>query len=131
MPDGGLVKIIDPGHVYDLAALDGDEPQRLVFVKREGEGYPGNVGHHPGTNMQEVLRALIERVIYLDNQVPDIANAQALHDLRSALYAFEVRAARRHDRLDAFLARFNPRNIETYPTCSKCGHIGCDGSCHP
>lgn len=56
------MKVIDPGHVYDLRSLDGEQLNRLVFVKREGPSYPGNVGHYPGTTMQEVLRALIDRL---------------------------------------------------------------------
>lgn len=60
------MKVIDPGHVYELAHLDGQHVERLVFVKREGDGYPGNFGHHEGTNLQEVLRALIDRVEYLN-----------------------------------------------------------------
>lgn len=52
------MRVVDPGHVYDLVSLDGGQVHRLTFVKRLGERYPGNVGFpHAGTNMQEVLRA--------------------------------------------------------------------------
>jgi hypothetical protein len=53
------VRTLDPGHRYALANLDGDGEDMLTFVKREGMLYPGNVGSHAGTTMQEVLRALI------------------------------------------------------------------------
>lgn len=48
--------VIDPGHTYLLGSLDGPLTQTLVFVKRDSEShpngyYPGNEGHHPGTNI--------------------------------------------------------------------------------
>ena len=139
------MKVIDPGHVYNLDWLDGDPQQRcdwkdgvgegnvapenrLTFVKREGPGYPGNVGRHPGTNIQEVLRALIDRVKYLDAQVPHQSNVLVLNALRRAIFNLEVRAAERHGRLDAFSV---PAAIELEPTCAKCGHVGCGGECRP
>jgi hypothetical protein len=138
------VKIIDPGHVYELDWLDGtpltiyplkddEEPRtsrpenRLTFVKREGDGYPGNVGHHAGTNIQEVLRALIDRVRYLDKQIPDWRNLIILDNLRMAMYNLEGRAAERHGR--TFIVH-DMSAIETLPTCEKCKHIGCEGACH-
>ena len=135
------MKVIDPGHVYELDWLDLEYPiqpyeddhkqSHLTFVKREGPGYPGNVGHHPGTNMQEVLRAVIDRLRYLHRQIPHEANEVAIMDLQGAIYALESRAAERHGRLERFRATFSPENIELQPTCLKCGHVGCDGSCHP
>lgn len=127
------MKVIDPGHTYALDVLDGEsstEPEILRFVKREGEGYPGNVGHHPGTNMQEVIRALIDRVKYLNAQIPDWQrNRNVLDHLRQAIYYLEHRAAERHGRPP--LEVWQMYSIEHYPTCAKCGHIGCEGVCHP
>lgn len=130
------MKVIDTGHVYELDLLDFAEGTcspylhgHLIFVKREGEGYPGNVGHHPGTNMQEVLRALIDRVQYLDSQISDQRNNTVLFNLRCALLHLERRAAERHGR--AFGEALSSHvGIETLPTCPKCGHIGCGGECH-
>lgn len=123
------MKVIDPGHYFELDVLDAvDETTKayLSFVKREGEGYPGNVGHHPGTNIQEVLRALISRVRYLDNQIHHPYNDGVLDHLRSSLWLRELRAAERHGReLQA-----STEDVEDRPTCPRCGHIGCDGSCH-
>jgi hypothetical protein len=120
------VKVIDPGHVYELDRLDGDGCETLTFVKREGPGYPGNVGHHAGTNMQEVLRALMDRVRYLDRQIPDLSNLDAIGALRDALFSFEVRAATRHGRP----APVYSEDFEYQPTCARCGHVGCDGTPH-
>jgi hypothetical protein len=138
------MKVTDPGHTYELdwldglpigvplrraqadgAVADGDIfENRLIFVKREGDGYPGNVGHHPGTNMQEVLRALIDRVKYLNAQVPDGRNGMVVRHLRGALLWLEDRAADRHGRtLDPHTWNVD-RAIELEPACPECGHVG-------
>lgn len=115
------MRIIDAGHEYELAAFDGGATQVLTFMKREGPGYPFNSGSHGGTNCQEVLRSLIDRTKYLEAQIPCPENEIILAGLRSALLAFEIRAARRHGRtLDTNGC------IENAPSCSQCGHIGCD-----
>lgn len=118
------MNVIDPGHTYDLDHLDGSGVSRLVFVKREGVGYPGNVGSYEGTNMQEVLRAVIDRLKYLDCQIPDPRNGATIDDLRSAIRRLEERAADRHGRPFEF-----DEPIEYDPACEFCRHIGCDGSC--
>lgn len=115
------MKVLDPGHVFALAQYDGDGEQRLTFMKREGAGYPGNAGHFAGTNCQEVLRALIARVSYLQEQIPCEENRIILSDLRDALLRFESRAAQRHGHTLAPQA--GP--IETWATCGTCGHVGC------
>jgi hypothetical protein len=145
------MKIIDPGHVFDLDWLDGN-PQvfdpfeipaewrervfvpthsvrenRLIFVKREGEKYPGNVGHHAGTQIQEVLRAIISRIKYVDEQIPDPSNRNTIDYLRRAFISLEQRAARRHGRAFPMSLWFD---IEDQPTCRECGHVGCPGGCH-
>lgn len=111
---------LDPGHVYDLVVYDGAGSQRLTFMKREWSGYPGNVGSYPGTNCQEVIRALIARTKYLDQQIPCPENKAIIESLRSAIIAFEQRAAHRHKRIVFFSDL-----IEDVPTCGTCGHIGC------
>ena len=128
------MEIIDPGHKYHLRSLDlpeGDERgfQILTFVKREGPDYPGNSGHHSGTTTQEVLRALIDRAFYVDNQIADEANQKVIKNLREAIWHLEDRAARRHGRqfpsmVDAI------DGIERVPKCRKCNQIGCEGDCH-
>lgn len=119
---------IDPGHEYLLDSYDGGESVRLVFMKREGESYPFNVGHHPGTNCQEVLRALIARVKYLNRQIPSPYNWMVLCSLRMALLRFEQRAAVRHGRTELPNYSAEDVEIELMPTCRGCGHIGCEGN---
>lgn len=118
--------IVESGHTYQLECFDGFETLFLTFVKREGEKYPGNVGTHPGTNCQDVLRVLIDRIKYLDGQIPDATNSYALKNLRYAIYYMELRAAKRHGRI---LPEFPIDEIELQSTCPKCGHVGCIGQC--
>lgn len=122
------MRVTSPGHRYQLSHLD--DPCRgfsvLTFVKRMGDGYPGNVSRHPGTTCQEVLRALIDRVEYLDGQQRSSHNDVILDSLRTALWSFEARAAGRHGRKPPPL-----RDIERQPVCPQCGHVGGDSSCTP
>jgi len=114
------VNVVDPGHCYELAELDGGEVASLQFVKREGEMYPGNVGTCPGTTTQEVLRALIDRTLYVNGQDPCVTNYVVLEHLRRALWELEDRAAKRRGaRVPEYLAAV----IENEPTCSLCGHV--------
>jgi hypothetical protein len=115
------MRILDPGHAYLLDSYDGGDPQLLSFMKREGEGYPGNLGHHPGTNCQEVIRALIARFQYLDQQVGCIEDRELIDLGRRMLWLLEKRSAERKGlSLGVVLTE-----IEHIPTCSQCGHITC------
>jgi len=118
------MRVIDPGHQYALAHLDGNQEELLTFVKREGEEYPGNRGSHPGTNMQEVIRALMDRTKYMNAQIRHPANNDVLEGLRDALFALEVRASERHGRPRPEYSE----EFESLPVCNGCGHIGCGES---
>ena len=120
------MKVLDPGHEYELAILDDFEndlaPQHLRFVKRFGPGYPGNVNSYAGTNLQEVLRVLIDRVQYLEAQISDPSNGMVIKNLRECILLLELRAADRHGRVLP-----NTRlDIENEPVCKMCGHIACE-----
>ena len=118
------MKIIEAGHIYLLDSIDGGEPQRLEFVKREGDNFPFNSGAHPGTNVQEVLRALEDRTHYLWRQKPCAETEAAWYALKIALWAYEDRAARRHGR---HLDLKEIHELVNGTTCKTCGHIGCEG----
>ena len=119
------MEIIDPGHEFLLEGYDGGDPQLLVFMKRDGAGYPFNVGRHSGTNCQEVIRALIERLKYLQLQIACDENEQIIKLLRESLRLFEVRAAKRRG---LTVPEFPSDEFELQPTCPTCGHIQCDAS---
>jgi len=120
----------DPGHLYELDLLDLPEEARrktatLRFVKREGPKYPGNKGHYPGTTIQEVLRACVARLKYVDNQIPCEEDKDAIKACMEAVWLLEERAAIRHGRLAPTL-----EEALTGPTCPNCKHVGCQGECH-
>lgn len=123
------MKVLDPGHRYEIAIYDSvlispvDVAGQLLFMKRMGPMYPGNHNAHPGTNCQELLRVLIDRITYLDQQDPCIHNQLNLILARQMLWNFEDRAAKRH----GLTLDFPVEGIETHPTCSTCGHIVCRG----
>jgi hypothetical protein len=135
------MRVIEEGHVFDLDNLDAKvgetRTQSLTFVKRSDPPgkYPFNVGSHPGTTNQEVYRAAIMRHGYLMRQAEateDIQsvcmNGRCIRNLRELILWHEERAARRHGRQFKLSAEeFNI--IEKLPTCSKCGHIFCQGEC--
>lgn len=117
-----MIHIKDPGHLYLVDNIDGKGQQEIRFVKREGEGFPGNIGHYEGTTLQHVLRVCLDRFTYLQHQIPCDENINAIRDLRNILYLLEHRAARRHGKsaedLTQFIASFGPM-------CTKCGHTIC------
>ena len=122
------MQVIDPGHLYQLPHLDGWGKSFLRFVKREGLGYPGNVGHYEGVNLQEVWRASIDRLRYLDNQIPHPGNKVAIFHLQNAILELEMRAAERHGHplVDVYAV-----GVELHPTCPVCGHIQCHQYSNP
>lgn len=98
------MKVIEPGHIYELNQLDGDgKPLVLKFVRRDKEPY------HEGTQIQEVIRvqidmldALIDRVNHCDDCLRWEGNdtiikhfSECQRRLRLALLKFEERALER------------------------------------
>ncbi len=119
------MKVIDPGHRYELATLDSNGlPYPLQFVKRIGEKYPGNEPPAcAGTTLQEVLRALIDRATYVNGQIPCAETEAAIGLLSTALLLLEVRAKRVKGsvlEVDSLSA------VVDAETCSKCGHVRCE-----
>lgn len=122
--------VIDPGHKYSLNLLDAkwNTHSDLIFVKRQGQNYPDNKSSHAGTNLQEVIRACIDRVKYLDNQIPCTENKNILLHLRHIIWQLELRAAVRHSRAES-ITDVDVNNIEFEAVCFICGHIRCNGRC--
>lgn len=83
------MKVIEPGHVYQLEHLDGSGAGILVFVNRE------DGTEHEGTQTQEVLRALIDRTQHCDNCLRWAGNDEIVMHLRQALVLHEARALER------------------------------------
>lgn len=120
-----LPRVLDPGHRYELLTLDGDMRQTLTFVKRcdpeHPEKYPGNANAYPGTTLQSVIRCLVERVWYLQKQIPHKNNVAVLSKLLDCLWLLEDRAAERH----GYSFDYRPEDMLEMPMCSHCGHVVC------
>ena len=89
------VRVVDPGHVYELRQLGSRAaPQLLRFVKRSSGAveYPEE---WTGVQVQEVIRALIDRTEFLDAIMPCAETSSAAWHLRMALFEYEARAHRR------------------------------------
>ena len=110
------MKVIEPGHTYELRTLDGDgTPQVLRFVNREDTP-------HEGTQTQEVLRAeidaldvLIDRTNHCDACLPWSGNeriikamSEAQRQLRLALLFHEQRALERKMQKDGWKPEHEP-----------------------
>lgn len=134
------MRVVVPGHIYLLDQLDTggfQEPrQYITFVKRVGEGYPGNEGDpHRGVTVQEVCRVLIDRLQYVQNQAAHFddqlsvqIDQECIEDLRAVIRLLEHRAAVRHER-PILMPGDRWRYPELQPTCRGCGHVGCSGGC--
>lgn len=113
------MKVIEPGHVYEVQNTDGKGTQRINFVlRRDGaaELLPENQ-RRQGIQSQELLRVLIDRTIYLHNEQPWPENIVVINCLRKALKMYESRAARRSIEKLAM--------PERHEGCKDCGHLLC------
>lgn len=84
------MRVLKPGHTYELDHLDGSGKSRLQFVQRSPKHEPKE-----GVTNQEVLRALIDRVKFLNEELPWNGNEKILRHLRMALILHEARALER------------------------------------
>lgn len=116
------MKILDPGHSFELDSYDGDAVQRLDFVKREGSGYPENIGRRPGTTMQEVIRAILNRANYVNKQTPCLETEGVIQCQQQSILLLETRAKRVKGK---FLTVPSIEELLEYSTCKTCGHVCC------
>jgi len=80
--------VIESGHKYHLANLKNEGVTELTFYKDPAIHSTG----YPGTSCQEVIRALIDRVLTLDNEKPWSGNESIIQKAREMLALFEMRA---------------------------------------
>lgn len=113
------MKVLDPGHVYRFDQYNGPMPSGLPQTL-----WFANAGSFGGTNLQEVIRALIDRVRHLDGQEQCLENKMVVMNLKWCLWHLETVAARRSG---ASLLDVAFDGIELRPTCLTCGHITCGG----
>jgi len=113
--------VLDPGHTYQLAQLDPPllHGQLLWFVKRTGTKYPGNAEpSYPGTTLQEVLRACLDRARYVNQQERCWQTSISTFLLRWSIWLYEHRAAKRHGRKSPTVAEAVSGRV-----CPVCGHF--------
>ena len=82
------MKIVDKGHKYKLKNLKTKGHQTICFYK---DGEINNTKTKKGTSNQEVLRILIDRVLFLEKQKHHYLNKKILKHLRKALVLHEMR----------------------------------------
>jgi hypothetical protein len=122
------MKVVDPGHEYLLDGVGVDNnSQRIIFVKNEGDKYPGNVGWHGGVITQELLRVCIDRTKYLNNQGSCMETEMALSAMRQALAWYEVRASRCRG---TYIEGDHIDILDKAEVCSVCGHNQCHRTEH-
>jgi hypothetical protein len=116
------MRIVEPGHLYLVKNIDGPGEQEIRFVRRRDERALLLDEFKPGILSQELLRVLIDRTRYLNDEDPCAEDVEIIHKLRDCLRLFEARAARRTiEKLPM---------PETASACPRCHHILC--SCaHP
>lgn len=86
------MKVIEPGHIYFIPhQLGKPGGQILTFFRTDGTPEE----NHPGSNSQEFIRVLIDRLKHKDGNVNCIENGDLLYGLRFALLNYEARAWRR------------------------------------
>lgn len=113
------MRIVEPGHVYEVQNVDGPGSQTIHFVRRrddEATVLP-EAERAPGILTQELLRVAIDRTLYLNAEGPCAENVEIVENLRRALSLYESRAARR-------TIEKNPM-IERTDVCEICQHVLC------
>ena len=80
-----MMIILEDGHKYLANHLDGKGSTILQFVNR------GHGKDKEGVNNQEILRILIDRIKFMDNEVRWDGNEKILFCLRMALVLHECR----------------------------------------
>lgn len=117
------MRVLDPGHTYELATLDGGGPQIKRFVKRIGQKYPGNVGPgYGGTILQEQWRADIDRLRYVNGQFPCAETEAAIGLIEGAILLLEIRAKRTKHKI---LTALTVGEVVNGQCCAQCGHVKC------
>lgn len=97
------MKILTPGHKYELANFEQDLPelnQHLQFIEKvpSTEGSIELKTVNDGTTNEDVLRVLIDRMQFLQSKFPCRENAIVITKLEESLMWLEKRTADRKSR---------------------------------
>jgi hypothetical protein len=89
------MEILREGHKYKLASAEGTAPQTIQFIEKQPVGNGELETVFDGTTNEEVLKMLIDRMIYLNEWVYDSYNSETIIHLQNALNAQHARTADR------------------------------------
>jgi hypothetical protein len=89
------MKVVLPGHRYELASVEGRAPQSLVFIEKALQSGRGFETISDGTTTEEVLWVLIDRTRFLNATLSCRENSIAITKLEEALMWLEKRTADR------------------------------------
>lgn len=94
------MKIITPGHVYELDNFENREApnQTIGFIHKEKNEQGELVTISDGTTNEEVLAVLIDRIQFLDSTISSEHNQKALRHLLTAAEELKLRTADREER---------------------------------
>ena len=91
------MKVLDPGHCYELNLVDGGPPQTIQFIDKrpEGAGSQRLITAVDGTTNEEVLAMLIDRMYWLQNLASCRENSIVITKLEECLMWLNKRTADR------------------------------------
>lgn len=82
------------GHTYEISNVEGGS-QILQFIRKEADSEGMLKTILNGVCNENVIAVLIDRITYLNNQLPDPHNIEAHQHLEAALLALQTRTAER------------------------------------
>lgn len=91
------MKVLVPGHCYELASFNNTYWQTIQFIQKQPK--EDNSGESvtvcDGTTNEELLKVLIDRTEFLNSKFPCRENSIAITKMQEALMWFEKRTADR------------------------------------
>lgn len=89
------MKVLTPGHLYELDSMEEANPQLLQFIQKLKNAAGQFVTVQDGTTNEEVLKVLIDRLRTLGEKLPSRENALAITKAEECLMWLEKRTANR------------------------------------
>ena len=91
------MKVLTPGHRYLLESVEDGESQEIQFIEKKDVG--GElITIAAGTTNEEIIKMLLDRMLYLNEWVYDSYNSEVIVHLTNALNALLARTADRKAR---------------------------------
>ena len=93
------MKVITPGHKYDLDNFENDDSQRIQFIQKSAFNTQGELRTvSDGTTNEEVLLMLIDRMEFLNRLIPCRETSIAITKVQEALLWLNHRTVDRRER---------------------------------